>query len=239
MKILLQLCLALLLSATAYSDSQPVNTSNASFEQYPSLDDVETQAFLQQGLAYAIELYGAPRIPVNRVWLRFRPSQPFTNITDAQEGFFTIFLSRSKDEYAFYGQLAHEIPHLLNAYLYDAYAEGLNTVFAEKMLRRNNMGWSGWEEYYRKHNDPFYAATYLMMKDVVRVAGADSMRTLLRHAKAEPKDPQRMYIDIDEWISTLASANKDTVKKIILKHAAEVKRSLGTSALINSFRLPQ
>ena len=147
---------------------------------------------------------------MNRVWLKYRPPKAFTNITDAQKGFFTIFLSRRKDEYAFYGQLAHEIPHLLNARLYDAYAEGLNTVFAEKMLKQNDMDWSGWEEYYRKHNDPFYAATYLMMKDVAVVAGADSIRTLLQHAKVEPIDPQRMYIDIDAWISTLACANKDT-----------------------------
>ncbi len=239
MRIVLPLLLTLLLSAAAYSDPQPGSNPGESFGPYPSIDDAETQAFVRQGLAYAIALYGEPWMPVNRVLVKYKPSQAFTQVTDAPNGIFTIFLSRRKDEYAFHGQLAHEIAHLLNAQVFDAYAEGLNTVFAEQMLKRAGKDWRSWEAHYRKHGDPFYAATYFMMKEVSSHAGADSMRMLLAHATPEPAAPERMYIDIDGWIGSLPSVKRDTVTNIILKHAAQVKQAMDTVTQVYSFRLPR
>jgi len=234
-KNILRFVVLVMLSAAGSAHADSENNVN----NFPSIDDPAARQFIGQGLAYATALYGEPRIPVNQVYLRYKLPQAFTNLTDAQNGIFTIVLSRKPEEYAFYGLLAHEIAHLLNAQLYDVYVEGLNTVFAEKMLKRNGKDWSGWEAYYQKNEDPFYAATYLMMKEVSAVAGDSAMHALLAYAKYERKDPQRMYIDINEWINSLPVAKRDSIKKVILKHAPDVKRSMGSATQISDFMLPE
>jgi hypothetical protein len=207
--------------------------------QHQLIDDPEALSFIQQGLAHAIELYGRPRVPVRRVLLRYRRQGALTNLTDSRKGVFTIFMSRKPEEYAFYGQLAHEVAHLLNAQLYDPYAEGLSTLFSEKMLKRHGKDWSGWEDYYRTYEDPFYAATYFMMKEVSEIAGELALKSLLSHAKYDSKNSQVMHIDIDEWINTLPREKRAAVKNVILKYAPAVQRSMKTLKDSKyAFRLP-
>src|SRR3954454_21552388 len=171
MKMVLRLALLLMFSIANHlsfqSKALPKGDSKVSGRQDQIIDDTEANAFVQEGLSYAIELYGEPRIAVRKVILRYKPQgSPFTNLTDARKGLFTIYLTHKPAEYAFYGQLAHEIGHLLNAQLYDMYVEGLNTAFSEKLLERTDKDWSGWAQYYKENKEPFYSATYFMMKEI-------------------------------------------------------------------------
>jgi hypothetical protein len=229
------LTLLLILSITINAYSQ----TDDNFKQYPSIDDPEVNSFIKQGLSYAIELYGEPRIPVNRVMLRYRPEGALTNLTDSRNGIFTIFLSRKINEYSFYGQLAHEIAHLLNAQLFDAYIEGLNTVFSEKLLKRSGRDWSGWEDYYREYDNPFYSATYFMMKEVTEIAGESAIRSFLSYAKYRSDNSQRMYIDIEEWISSLPAGKRGQVTNVILRHAEHVHKSANGTREKYIFMLPK
>ena len=216
----------------------PKGDSKVSGSQNQIIDDPEANAFVQEGLSYAIELYGEPRISVKKVVLRYKPQgSPFTNLTDARKGLFTIYLTHKPTEYAFYGQLAHEIGHLLNAQLYDMYVEGLNTAFSEKLLKRADKDWSGWEQYYKDNKEPFYSSTYFMMKDVSDAAGDEALQTLLSHAKFLPQDSQRMYIDINEWLKSLPREQRAQARKVILNHASNVQKAMGSSAY--NFMLPK
>jgi hypothetical protein len=243
MKMLLRLALLLILSTANNVYSQSRVLSKGDFkglpQQYQSIDDPKANSFLQQGLSYAIELYGEPRIPVRKVFLKYRPQGALTNLTDSGDGIFTIFLSHKPNEYSFYGQLAHEVAHLLNAQIYDAYVEGLNTVFSEKLLKRTGKDWSRWEEYYRKNEAPFYATTYFMMKEVSEVAGDRAMSNFLSYAKYNSENSQRMYIDIEEWIDSLPREKRAKVRNVILKYASNVQKSMDGIHEEYTFILPE
>lgn len=242
MKMFSRLALLLVLSIAnnvlLQSSVLPEGDSNVLGSQDQIIADPEANAFVREGLSYAIELYGEPRIPVHKVILKYKPQgSPFTNLTDARKGLFTIYLTHNPKEYAFYGQLAHEIGHLLNAQLYDMYVEGLNTAFSEKLLKRSGKDWSGWEQYYRENKEPFYSSTYFMMKEVSEVAGDEALQSLLSHARFEPQDSQRMYIDIEEWLKAVPREQRAQVRKVILKHAADVQKAMGSSSY--NFKLPK
>ena len=203
--------------------------------QYQPIDDPAAAAFIDRGLAFAKQLLGEPRVPVQRVDLRrSAPLHPASKIrrgfrlceiTDPQHGVFTIYVSRAPGEYAFHGQLAHEIAHLLNARLFDMYIEGLNTAFAQRLLRKEGMDWSGWKTYL-EHQDPFYGATYAMMKRVWDLVGDQHIKTLLSYAI--PSDPAhtKMRIDIDAWLDALPPELRPKARAIIREHAPAVNAAM-------------
>ena len=195
--------------------------------------------FLKDGLAFAERLYGLPRINVKSVTLKNTNEQAYTSITNKEAGLFTIYLSRKPEEYSFYGQLAHEIAHLLNAEVYDVYVEGLNGVFAEKLLKKYGKDWSGWEQFYRKGGDPFYASTYFMMKEVETTAGSNSIKSLLGYAKPLKNNSKRMYIDIDSWLNSLSREKSIQIKRIIMKHAPTIRESMASVNQIYNFNIPK
>ena len=188
-----------------------------------SLNNSSIYDFVESGFNYSQQLYGEPRIPVKKVNLRLHTT-PLTSLDNANKGEFTIYLSRKPSEYAFHGQLAHEIAHLLNAQLLDCYAEGLATVFSEKMLNNQNLDWSGWETYYQQGNEPFYGLTYSMMKEVTEVAGSANMRRILDFAVDNNASTKWMHIDINGWLSSMSDYTKTEVTKVIDKYISQVKR---------------
>ncbi|MGB3513672.1 MAG: hypothetical protein WBA93_31600 [Microcoleaceae cyanobacterium] len=188
-----------------------------------NLNNSSVYDFVESGFNYTQQLYGQPRIPVKKVNLRLHTT-PLTSLDNASQGEFTIYLSRKPSEYSFHGQLAHEIAHLLNAQLLDCYAEGLASVFAEKMLNSQNLDWSKWETYYQQGNEPFYGSTYSMMKEVAETAGSANMRRLLDFAVYNDGSKQQlMQIDINGWLSSMSDYTNTEVKKVINQHIAQVK----------------
>ncbi len=191
----------------------------------PSLENPEIYSFVTEGFNYAVELYGEPRITVNKINLQLY-SRPLTAINNPETGDFTIYLNRRPSEYAFYGQLSHEIGHLLNAQLLDCYVEGTNMVFAEKMLKRKGLDWSGWESYFRQGYEPFYGSTYFMMKDVAEIAGRANMQRLLSFAVYNDETQQWMHVDINGWLSAMSDYVKAEVKKVINKQISTVRETV-------------
>lgn len=180
-------------------------------------------SFVQSGFNYSKQLYGQARIPVKKINLDLNIT-PLTSLDNANKGEFTIYLSHKPSEYPFHGQLAHEIFHLLNAQLLDCYAEGLATVFAEKMLTRNNLNWSGWEEYFQAGYEPFYGLTYSMMKQISDTAGSANMNSLLNFTVYNKSSQRWMHIDINGWLSSMSDTVKIEVEKIINKQIISVKK---------------
>ncbi|NEP42704.1 MAG: hypothetical protein F6K35_27175 [Okeania sp. SIO2H7] len=187
----------------------------------PSLASSEISSFVKEGFNYAVELYGESRIPVNKVNLQLY-SRALTAMEDRDNGEFTIYLSRRPSEYAFHGQLSHEIGHLLNAQLFDCYVEGMSTLFAEKMLESKGLDWSGWENYFRQGSEPLYGSTYFMMKEVAETAGKANMRSFLNFAVYNDETQKWMHIDIDRWLSSMSDSARNEVKKVINKHIPAV-----------------
>lgn len=187
-----------------------------------NLNNSSISSFIKSGFNYSQQLYGKPRIAVKKINLRLHTT-PLASLDNANKGEFTIYLSRKPSEYSFYGQLGHEIFHLLNAQLLDCYAEGMATVFAEKILTRNDLDWSGWETYFQQGYEPFYALTYSMMKEVSETAGSANMSRLLDFAIDNKADKKWMHIDINRWLSSMSDYVKIEVEKVINQYIYEVK----------------
>ena len=197
--------------------SPEINALDASFNK-PKI-----YSFVESGFNYSQQLYGKPRIPVKKVNLNLN-TIPLTSLDNANQGEFTIYLNRKPSEYAFHGQLAHEIFHLLNAQLLDCYAEGLATLFAEKLLTRNNLNWSGWEEYFQQGFEPFYGFSYFMIKEVSDTAGETNMSRLLEFVVYNNSMKKWMHINISEWLSSMSDNVKIEVEEVINKHITQVQQ---------------
>lgn len=218
-------------------------------QQYVPVDDPRAEKFVAEALAGAVEFLGKPVIPVRKVHLRqstpidpdskLRRGFQRTELVDPEQGVFAIYLSRKPDEYSYPGQLAHEVGHLLNARLFDCYVEGLNTVFAEKFLKKKGLDWSGWDKHFRNGGDPIHAVTYFMMKDVAEAAAEQHVKTVLAHARWTDKERTRMHIDIDAWLATLPETRRDKVREAIRRHAPEVRKMQGLVKESYEFVLPK
>ena len=203
----------------------------------PSFDNPEIYSFVTEGFDYAVELYGEPRVAVNKVNLQLH-SRPLTAINNPQTGDFTIYLNRRPAEYAFYGQLSHEIGHLLNAQLLDCYVEGMSMVFAEKMLKRKGLDWSGWESYFRQGYEPLYGSTYFMMKEVAGIAGQANMQRFLSFAAYNDETQKWMHVDINGWLSAMSNYVRTEVKKVINKHLPDVRKAVQSADSLFTCREP-
>jgi hypothetical protein len=234
---------ALLRVSFAAAGSEPFHT------KYVAITDSRSEQFVEEGLASAIEFLGEPAIPVKKVHLRqSTPIDPKSNLrsgfqlcelVDADKGIFAIYLGRKPAEYAYHGQLAHEIAHLVNARLYDCYVEGLNTVFAERFTKKKGFDWSGWDSYLRKGDDKFYGSTYVMMKDVNAAAGDAHIKKLLSFARWTNEEKTRMHIDINGWLDSLPMEVRTPTRAAILKHADAVRQANALNKNGNTFMMPK
>lgn len=220
--------------------SSRLSAQDNSLDKYQIIDNPEASAFVDEARSYVQQLYGMPKVSINTVTLRYCPDTgPFTNLTDEKKGIFTICLTHKPGEYSFYGQLAHETGHLLNARLFDAYGEGLCTFFSRQLIEKTGKDWRGWENYYKDGVEPFYSSTYFMMKEVAEAAGAEDIKTFFSFAKADAHSSNRMHIDIKSWINSLPIQKQQQVKEIILNHSKDVQATLIGPKRSYSFIIPK
>lgn len=189
---------------------------------------------MQKALSAATKLFGKPKIAVHSLYLcSSQPINPnsnlkrgfqLTSIEDRDKGIFAIFLSRKPSEYAFHGQLAHEVGHLLNIDIYDPYMEGLCAVFAERFIKAEGLDWSGWQKSFDACEEPFCAGTYKMMKELNSKIVDRRFRTILQFAA--PSGHGTMHIDIKAWLATLTPQERAEAIKIITKYADYVKKTM-------------
>jgi hypothetical protein len=218
------------------------------YKYYKPITTPEVDEFLKEGLAFAIKLLGEPVIQIRQVYLRLsmpidsdsglKQGFQLTEIVDPDAGEFAIYLRHRPEDYSFYGQFAHEIAHLLNAQIYDAYVEGLNTVFADKLLMIKGKDWTGWESWFKTGNDSFYAFTYYMMKEVDQIASKKDIRSFLRFAEPESCLTGKMQINIEAWINSLTEKKRELIRGIISKYALRVKDTMKNTHLEYSFHTP-
>jgi len=213
---------------SSYSNASEIKTNW--YKSYPKIENIEAKEYLNDGIRYSIKQFGNPNIYINQVNLRLskpleknlRSNFQICEITDSKEGIFTIYLSRLPSEYAFYGQLGHEIFHLLNAKISDAYVEGLSTVFSEMLIIKNGKNWSRWLQYYQAGNEPFYANSYFMMKKIVSIVGIDNMHNFLSYTVYKDNREETMYLDINSWLKTLSLIKQTKVIEVIDLYSKEI-----------------
>ena len=157
-------------------------------------------------------------LPINR---NFR----LTETNDAEEGIYTIYLSRTPRDYAFYGQLAHEVAHLMYPNVHDAYMEGLCTVFAEKYLEAQGKSWNGWRKYFQAGHEPLYAKTYFMMRKVWDIVGNEAIGRLENYIVTDNNTGEN-HFDIAQWILSLPLAQQSSVKEVIAQYALDIQLAL-------------
>ncbi|MES9856978.1 MAG: hypothetical protein ABW166_10285 [Sedimenticola sp.] len=229
--------------------AQAYNTGFASNHQhYTLLERPGISAFIEHGITLSTHLYGQPEITIKEVDLRIsQPTDPNsklprgfsgTSLRDQAEGSFTIFLSRKPGSYAFHGQLAHEIAHLHNPRLFDVYVEGLNMLFAEKLLVKEGLDWSRWERHLKKGGDPFYGQSYQLMVKLEEIVGEKRLGTLLKHAVSSNRSGSRMHIDIDGWLDTLAQTQRKKAARVIWDNAAKMEHTRKASRPHYAFHQP-
>ena len=219
----------LFMSSTVWADEGCSNW----YQRYQPIRNPEANDFLKKGISYALEFFGPPHTRLNHIFLRFsyplhkqdriRSGFQLFEITDFKKGIYTIYLSRKPSDYAFWGQLAHEIAHCLNPKLHDAYAEGLNTLFAEKLLIHEGRDWDGWQTYFKKGGEPLYGSTYFLMKDIDRIVGEENIAKLMNYVEYSDESGKHMRINIFQWLDSLPPDLQKQVSDIIKSHAPKVR----------------
>ena len=196
-------------------------------DNLPSSDLVAPK-FIEGELKYAEGVLGPSRFPVHLIKLEYAQGQPHTKIDD-ENGAYTITLSRQPEEFAYQGQLGHEVGHLLNPYLYDPYVEGLNTVIAEHYLKSGQMDWSPWQQYLANSDTTeqrFYGSTYRMMTEVWAAAGPEYIRTILSFGVPTRHRKDVLHIEINDWLKTMPPDKRKLVTSKIKMFQAEVLSSM-------------
>jgi len=91
---------------------------------YQPIEDPQAQEFLQTGIAFLAAEHGAPDLAIHEVLLRYSRKSPSarayrigeyfsrTELVDATNGIFCIYLSVPPGHERFYYLLGHEIAHL-------------------------------------------------------------------------------------------------------------------------------
>lgn len=217
---------------------------------YQPITEHQAEIALNEGFEYIKSILGEPTKPIEKVHLRLsEPIHPnlkikrkfqLTEITDADHGVYTIYLSQipSQSPLAFYGQLGHEIGHLFDARIHDAYFEGMCTLMSEKYLRSKGVDWENWLNYFQAGHEPFYGQTYFMMKKIVEVVGEKALANFHHYVLEDPRNPDKLHININGWISTLPENHQAAVKEIIYDYAPVIQSELGDDSDPVAFMLP-
>lgn len=191
--------------------------------------DAGVEDFMRETLSEAIARYGWPRVSIQHVDIKPIDSKfSYAVLEDESQGLFSIYMSRDPSEYAFWGLLAHETSHLLNARFFDCYAEGLANLFGQEILTLKALDRTGWEDYFNSDVDPFYSTTYFMMREIAAVVDDDAWSTLLRFTLDPDRADPWMLIDINSWVESLPTEMGDRVRAVLTAHYNSVANNLDT-----------
>lgn len=140
---------------------------------YEPINDTEARRFLKEGIAYLETHYPPLDYPVREVELllskknndgkRYRIAEGFskTEIINASQGIFAIYIAVPPSDPEFYPLLAHEIGHLKSPDLVDDWAmEGFCMLFSEMLCQHLGYDWSVWHKRYHAESKDPYAQAY-------------------------------------------------------------------------------
>jgi hypothetical protein len=208
-------------------------------EAYEPIEDTASEAFLALALERAVDEFGAPEIPVNKVLLRrsrkteaarrYRIGEDFslTECIDPTNGVFVVYIGVDPDHSNFHALLAHESVHLLSPYITDWYMEGMATVFSEALCAEQEKPWGDWKRHFmRSRRDP-YALSYRMMGELKEAFPGQYPSMLRFTAPHDSASARWLCIDIDRWIGSLPPDRRSAARRIIDPYASELRRHTG------------
>ncbi|MBX9668898.1 MAG: tetratricopeptide repeat protein [Candidatus Obscuribacterales bacterium] len=192
------------------------------------IEDRAVYEFARTTLLKAQERFGKPVIPVNTLLIFHRPGPNCQTIMmDEEKGIFCIFIANQRDDDHFFGNLGHEVLHLLNAKLFDPYIEGLCSVFGEQAIDDTNPIGARHRAAFRTlvARTPFYAETYQMIKDIEQRENRDNVSTLFNYATKEPT-VEWLHVDVDRWLNSVSVEDRKTIAPIIDKFAVSIDKTM-------------
>ncbi len=192
------------------------------------IEDKAVYDFARTALLKAQERFGKPAIPVNTLLIFHRPGPNCQTIMmDEDKGIFCIFIANKRDDDHFFGNLGHEVLHLLNAKLFDPYIEGLCSVFGEQAIDDTNPIGARHRAAFRTlvGRTPFYAETYQMIKDIEQREYKDNVSTLFNYATKEPS-LEWLHVDVDRWLESASVDDRKAIVPIIDKFAVSIDKSM-------------
>lgn len=166
---------ALIMSGCVTQKSKPANIPFHTL--YRPINDAGAQQFLEQGIAVLRRDHAPLEFSVRQVLLRHaekneigrgykvREHFSLTEIVDAQQGIFAIYIAVPPSDPEFYPFLAHEIGHLKRPSVEDDWdMEGWCTVFSEKLCAELGKDWSAWTQRFKDNPKGKYARSYFKAK---------------------------------------------------------------------------
>jgi hypothetical protein len=195
-------------------------------DAYQPITDPEAEAFVAQSLKWAIDEYGEPVIPVNKVLLRrskkvpearrYRIGEDFslTECVDSTNGVFVIYLAVDPGHRNYFPLLGHECAHLLNPRIFGWYMEGFASVFSEKMCKETGREWGDWKRHFERTRRGPYGLSYRMMFELQQEL-PDEYPSIIRFTAENGGESGRQHIDIDAWLATLPPTRRAVARDII------------------------
>lgn len=204
-------------------------------EAYQPISDPESDAFVVQALGKAIDEFGAPAIPVNKVLLRrskklpearrYRLGEDFslTECVDSTNGVFAIYLAVDPGHRNYFALLGHECAHLLNPHIFDWYMEGFATVFSEQICEEAGQEWGDWQRHFERTRREPYGLSYRMMREL-QEEFPNEYPSIIRFTAENGGATGRRHIDINAWLETLPPDRCDIAIDIISGYVDALRR---------------
>jgi hypothetical protein len=204
-------------------------------DAYEPIDDPESHAFIADALEKAIDQFGAPAIPVNKVLLRrsrktaaarkYRIGEDFslTECADATNGVFVIYIAVDPGHENYFPLLGHECAHLLNSNIFDWYMEGFATAFSAQLCEDSGRKWGSWKRHFERTRREPYGLSYRMMRELLEEL-PEEYPFIIRHTLVADDETGRDQVDIDAWIATLSPADQGIAVEIIDTYAEGLLR---------------
>lgn len=192
------------------------------------IEDKAVYDFVRTTLLKAQKRFGKPVIPVKTLLIFHRPGPNCQTIMiDEEKGIFCIFIANRRDEDHFFGNLGHEVLHLLNAKLFDPYIEGLCSVFGEQAIDDTNPIGARRRIAFRTlvARTPFYQETYQMIKDIEQREAEDNVANLFNYAVKEPAI-EWLHVDVNRWLEAVSVDDRKTIVPIIDKFAEPIEKTM-------------
>jgi hypothetical protein len=233
--------------------------SQQRYDQYEEILEPAAKEFYSSVLADAQEYFGvSPYYPIQIVHLAYshrvvtteevQTSFQRCDLNSKELGEYTIYISSDEEnEGAFYGQFAHEIAHLLNPRLYDAYVVGYFTLFAQKMCNKYGKQWDdAWLPYFTElmqsiSANAFYAQTYFLVEEIDKIVNDEERSHFLKSAIPDSEESYSMHIDPNLWLAKMRPEIRPLVLGVIQKYQQGIYDCKECSAGANqsTFQIPE
>ena len=211
---------------------------------YQPISNEKLISFLKSSIDEAVNLYGEPFIPINKVelrrsrkctnWDHLNIAEDFslTELVPGSEGDFVIYLGVDENSEKIWFLLAHEVIHLLNPFIQDWYMEGLASYFAIEFCKQELGETGGWLEKFNKLNKEPYALSYQMIRDIAEVA-PETLKSMRCFILKNKKDT--LQIDVDNWLLSMSLTKRHKVLAKIKPYTTEIKKYSNDSI---TFKIP-